>query len=176
MFSITKSKTIIIYTFLILTLVASLFAGSRPASAATNIFTDNFSNIAGWDRRGVVMNFGLPWEGTMLQDPSVLYNQGGGALFKMWYGAATRIGYATSSNGINWTKSTNPVLVAGANGATDDSWLTVPSVVLNNGTYYMTYCGNDGAVARIHLATATNPAGPWTKRGVILSPDQAYER
>ncbi len=175
MLNIRNSKIIVTPILVLLALFASIFAGPTPASAATNIFTDNFSNVAGWDRRGVVLNFGLSWEGTMLQDPSVLYNQGGGALFKMWYGAGTRIGYANSNDGITWTKSANPVLVAGADGATDDTWLTVPSVVLNNGTYYMTYCGNDGAVARIHLATATNPAGPWTKRGVILSPDQAYE-
>lgn len=175
MFSINKSKIIAIPLLLLLILLGLNFVPVKPASAATNIFTDNFSNIAGWDRKGVVVNFGLSWEGTMLQDPSVLYNQGGGALFKMWYGAATRIGYATSNDGITWSKSANPMLTIGANGATDDSWLTVPSVVLNNGVYYMTYCGYDGAVARIHLATATNPAGPWTKQGVVLSPDQAYE-
>lgn len=175
MSGIYKSKTAIGPLLALLALVAVFFATAAPAGAATNIFTDNFSNIAGWNRRGVVLNFGLSWEGTMLQDPSVLYNQGGGAPFKMWYGAATRIGYATSNDGISWTKSANPVLVAGPNGSTDDSWLTVPSVVYSNGVYYMTYCGNDGSVARIHLATATNPAGPWTKQGVVLSPDQAYE-
>src|SRR5438046_1414531 len=119
MLGISKLRIIAIALLSLLALVATLFASPAPSSAATNILTDTFSNIPGWDRKGVVLNFGLSWESTMLQDPTVLYNQGGGPLFKMWYGAGTCIGYATSNDGITWTKYTDPVLVAGPGGSTD---------------------------------------------------------
>ena len=161
--------------YIMLILLVTLISGQTVYGAV--LFSDDFSNVAGWQRYGVVVNFGAGWEGTMLQDPSVLYNTGGGALFKMWYSAGTAIGYATSNDGRTWTKySGNPVLRVGAAGSTDSAWCCVPSVVYGpDGKYYMMYCGNNGSIARIHMATATNPQGPWTKVGPVISPSLSWE-
>ncbi|QGQ95439.1 hypothetical protein EHS13_11370 [Paenibacillus psychroresistens] len=157
------------FFLILLTMASSVFA--------SNVLKDDFSNIAGWDKQGVVVNLTQAWEGSMLQDPSVLYNQGGGALFKMWYGASGGgIGYASSNDGVTWTKyAGNPILANGPNGAIDDGATTVPSVVYKDGIYHMTYMIHDNQVARIAYAYATNPQGPWTKFGAILSPTLAWE-
>jgi len=55
-----------------------------------------------------------------------------------------------------------------------DFW-EAPWMFERNGTYYMAYASNggtgcvtDSAYACIRYATASNPAGPWTHRGVVL--------
>jgi beta-xylosidase len=55
-----------------------------------------------------------------------------------------------------------------------DFW-EAPWMFKRNGTYYMAYASNGGAgcvtsssYACIRYATASNPAGPWTHRGVVL--------
>jgi len=79
----------------------------------------------------------------------------------MWYqgndGTNFRIGYATSDDGITWTKYfDNPVLNLGADGAWDDEVLGSPNVLLNNGIYQMWYHGSDGTNRRIGYATSTD--------------------
>ncbi len=57
-------------------------------------------------------------------EPSVIYDAGSGT-FKMWYSTlglgnngvwGGRIGYATSTDGINWTRNPNPVFIPSVNG------------------------------------------------------------
>jgi len=73
-----------------------------------------------------------------------------GGMFHMWYtGWNTigdfRIGYATSPNGIIWTKDpANPVLSPGALGAWDDELVGLP-VVMNVDSLVMYYAGYDGS-------------------------------
>ena len=166
---IINLKKKVIYLILMTSL---FFFGVTTISAEVY---DNFSNIAGWERQGVVLNFGASYEDTLLQDPTVLYNTGGGAAFKMWYSSAGQISYATSSDGRTWTKySGNPVVRKGA-GSTDSDYAGVPSVEYYNGAYYMMYCGISGGVGRVHMATATNPQGPWTKIGPVISPTLSWE-
>ena len=155
----------------------ALAAPALPVAAAPRaavVFSDSFDNIAGWNRQGVVLAQSQSWETSLMQDPSVLHQQGSGPAFKMWYGSINNVGYAYSNDGIAWTKHSGPVLTPSL--ATESGALTVPSVVYLDGIYHMSYFGVDAnGVGRIHYAEATDPAGPWTKYGPIVVPTTAWE-
>ena len=120
------------------------------------------------------MRQSLPWETSLLQDPCLVYNTGGGPLFKMWYGSLYYVGYATSEDGVNWTKAADPVLSRSIEA--DHNNLNQPSVVYLDGTWHMTYFGIDSAgKGRVLYASARQPGGPWTKHGVILESTQPWE-
>jgi predicted GH43/DUF377 family glycosyl hydrolase len=102
------------------------------------------------------------------------------APYKMWYagqsGVFGDIGYATSTDGITWTKYTDggllpvPVLDHGAPGSADSFSAADPSVLKDGSTWKMWYTGDDSNKKRI--AYATSPDGvSWTKGGKVLSPE-----
>ncbi|MDR7275722.1 hypothetical protein [Catenuloplanes atrovinosus] len=156
---------------------ALVFVTAAPAPAAARpvtVFSDSFGTVAGWDRQGVVLAQSLPWETSLMQDPSIIVGQGGGPRFKMWYGSIGNVGYAYSADGVAWTKHPDPVVAPTL--PTESNALTVPSVVYRDGVYHMSYFGVDaGGVGRIHYAEATDPAGPWTKFGPIVVPTAEWE-
>lgn len=72
------------------------------------------------------------WEGSALCEPNVMLESG---TFKMWYrgnsGSNSKIGYATSSDGISWTKhGSNPIL-------TVTGGVAYPFVLKIGSIYYM---------------------------------------
>jgi uncharacterized repeat protein (TIGR01451 family) len=99
------------------------------------------------------------WDAAGVYAPSVIYD---GGVYKMWYrGRDTngigRIGYATSPDGITWTKSgNNPVLNVGSPGSWDGNEVTEPSVIKVSNTYHLWYVGNDGVTLRIGQATSAD--------------------
>jgi len=100
--------------------------------------------------------------------PSVLYNTDS-LRYEMWFTASTsvgirpfRIGFATSPDGITWTKHPNPVLESNA-GTWDESTVEFPMVIRENGEYKMWYSGFDPISPNL-LGYATSPDGiNWTK-------------
>jgi len=79
-----------------------------------------------------------------------------------------QIGHATSSDGKSWTKDTgnNPMLTKGAASAWDEDGVSVPMVWKEGSTWYMIYRGkNSSSEYQAGLATASDPAGTWTKDG-----------
>lgn len=88
------------------------------------------------------------WDSIYVQDPHVIYADG---IYQMWYGGGDndvtynqQVGYATSTDGINWTKSTlNPVLKKGESGDWDAILASFPSVINDNGNYKMWYTGRN---------------------------------
>jgi predicted GH43/DUF377 family glycosyl hydrolase len=86
--------------------------------------------------------------------------------YKMWYSAwnasytKTQIGYAFSSDGINWTKESanNPVLKTGGSGQWDDNHLLEPHVLYINGRYHIWYLGRqaDDTIRQIGWATSAD--------------------
>ena len=89
-----------------------------------------------------------------------------GTEYKMWYGGYdghSRIGYATSPDGIVWTKYfDNPIVDRGPAGAWDDHHVSLPHVYFDGTEYKMWYWGYDGSKGRIGYATS--PDGiVWTK-------------
>ncbi|VVB82200.1 beta-1,4-mannooligosaccharide phosphorylase [uncultured archaeon] len=76
------------------------------------------------------------WEGTVTAEPSIIYENG---VFKMWYrgnsGTSSRIGYATSTDGLTWTKYGSNPLSMSLNGNTAIYY----PYVLKVGSYYYMY-------------------------------------
>jgi len=114
-----------------------------------------------------VLNLGPSgsWDDYSVYHPSVIYN---GTTFHMWYtgfsGTTRRIGYATSPDGITWTKyAGNPVLDRGPPGSWDVDGVSSPSVLHVGSTYRMWYGGIDNSDdERIGYATSQDGAN-WTK-------------
>jgi len=98
-----------------------------------------------------------------------------GSVYKMWYGGCTgslcAIGYATSIDGLTWTKyAGNPVLQPEPSGW--DQTLGNPTVIKTGGIYGMWYAGNGPGGIRIGYATSTDGVS-WTKSpsNPVLGPD-----
>ena len=67
-----------------------------------------------------------------------------------------RIGMATSSDGINWTREpSNPVLDMGPTGAWDEKGPFVPSALIKDGVYYLYYLSGSSPNEAIGLANWT---------------------
>ena len=114
------------------------------------------------------------WEDWILFAPKVILD---GSTYKMWYAAGTgtttadndyQIGYATSSDGITWTRDTgnNPVLAPGG-GVTWDADSVLESHVIKDGsTYKMWYQGARTSTGKSQIGYATSSDGiTWTKDG-----------
>jgi hypothetical protein len=94
-----------------------------------------------------------------------------GSIYKMWYAASMnnpptqlRIGYAESTDGINWTRRDDPVLDLGSPGEWDDYWVTLPTVVKDSSSYKMWYSGSRFSVGNERIGYATSADGiNWTK-------------
>ena len=102
----------------------------------------------------------------------------GSPCYKMWYegvdtsdGYVYRVGYATSPDGVTWTKvpgadPTGAVLGLGAKGAFDDSGVGVPNVIKDGAIYRMWYeaFGDPTYV----IGYATSPDGlRWTRADAV---------
>ena len=121
-----------------------------------------------------VLSAGAPgsWDEGEADVPAVIKD---GGLYKMWYHgcdaacATYSIGYATSSDGIDWTKASGPVLGPTA-GQWDQGGLLWPRVFKNGATYEMWYHGFDGATNKLGRATSTDGIA-WHKddRNPLLS-------
>jgi uncharacterized repeat protein (TIGR01451 family) len=87
------------------------------------------------------------WDSARVREASVVHL---GSTYHMWYGGTDnhpiyRIGYATSPDGLAWTKNAaNPVLGVGAANAWDDTTVYAPQVVHYGGTFHMWYSAGDG--------------------------------
>jgi uncharacterized repeat protein (TIGR01451 family) len=136
-------------------------------SSPTQIGLATSTNGMNWTKEAAnpVLSPGQSWEVEGVRAGSVIYD---GGLYKMWYtgydsGWVGRIGYATSPDGVAWTKhGSNPVLDVGASGSWEDDEVSGPTVIKEGGTYHMWYTGYDGMTSRIGHATSSNGTN-WTK-------------
>ncbi len=104
------------------------------------------------------------WDDYSLWQACILYDS---STYHMWYGGhdgtTTRIGYATSPDGITWTRyAGNPVLDVGEPGSWEDDGLGSPYVMFDGSIYHMWYGGGDGTYTRIGYATSPDRV-TWTK-------------
>lgn len=109
------------------------------------------------------------WDADYVVSPRVLYDQNARA-YRMWYSGGNRtgtngIGYATSTNGIAWTKYTGAALVPGSSGSWDSAVVQLGSVVWNGTTFLMWYRGNNATTNdRGAIGFATSADGvSWSK-------------
>jgi predicted GH43/DUF377 family glycosyl hydrolase len=92
-------------------------------------------------------------------EPAVIYENG---MFKMWYSTTATpfsIGYATSSDGINWSGGSIVLSSSGVNGTFDKSVASRPEVIKDTGIYYLYYNGfetDQSGVGKIGLATSSD--------------------
>jgi hypothetical protein len=133
-----------------------------------------------WAPQGVVLSEGEAgsWDDRVVSSPVVLFD---GTTYRMWYigvgGSASvygMVGYATSSDGTNWTKlEGGPVLVPSGNGGWDDYNVGGLSVMFNGTHYMMWYGGQPGVDTQMRIGVATSVDGiSWNKylNNPILSP------
>lgn len=119
------------------------------------------------------------WEGgAPVAEMDVMYEDG---IFKMWYSASTSIGYATSTNGITWTRySGNPVFSpSGVLSTFDKTYANRQFIYKDGGIYYMYYNGfetNQSGTGKIGLATSSDGI-TWNRysSNPVLSPGAGWE-
>ena len=121
-----------------------------------------------------VMELGNPgeWDGGSAVTPDVI--QVDDTYYLFYVGTITAfvdpptIGFATSTNGITWTKSiSNPVL-AGDNTGFDAAFVADPLIFYEDGNWTLYYGGAPSLPITLHdyqigRATASDPEGPWTR-------------
>lgn len=114
------------------------------------------------------------WNNLLITNVSVLLDND---TFKLWFAAPDgyynnqitdgkgNIGYATSVDGINWTKYPTPVLVAGVGNSPDSAVVAEPQVLKIGTTYHMWYSMiNSWAIENFAVGYATSTDGiTWTK-------------
>lgn len=122
-----------------------------------------------WTCSGLVLSRGGggTWDETRVMSPTVVKD--GPSDYKMWYAgrsaaAVFAVGYATSSDGVSWTKhGSNPVLTVGSPAEWDGQIVREPSVLNVGGTYHMWYSGT-AKWPFFRIGHATSPDGvTWTK-------------
>jgi len=114
------------------------------------------------------------WDENIRERGWVMYENG---MYHLWYGGwqgeythsearLVKLGYASSTDGINWTKyAGNPIYT--------ETWIEDMTVLKDGDTYYM-YAEDenyaDGNGATIDLYTSTDRIN-WTRYGTVLAPD-----
>jgi len=142
------------------------YAGSSATDTTRKIGYATSPDGITWTRQGSAPVFTASSAGSWdvkISFPMVIKD---GSTYKMWYTGlnasdAGQIGYATSPDGISWTRyATNPVLTFGANGSWDAVYIGSPNEIKVGSQYHMWYRGgvNGG------IGYATSPDGiVWTK-------------
>jgi hypothetical protein len=126
-----------------------------------------------WIKMGVVIDVGNPGEPDDVQASSgyVIFDED---LYKFWYsafdGSTTSIMYATSPDGLTFTKH-GIVMEPGDPGDYDDDFARDPMVLRNDqGTYEMWYTGQKKSVWGWRILYATSDDGiNWQKHGVVFT-------
>lgn len=126
-----------------------------------------------WKKTGVVMTPCQPYEGDKIDPMAIIYEDG---VYKMWYGGQAYGGcanYATSPDGINWTRyGGNPVLRK-TSGSWDNEGAGGQHTVIKDGTRYLMYYKGYGKSAPgwtfYGLAESTDGIH-WVKKGRAITP------
>ncbi len=111
---------------------------------------------------------GTSWESAGTFNPAVVVHDG---KFVMLYRAqdahgTSRLGYAESSDGIHFTRRTDPVLSPETE-YEKDGGVEDPRLVKIGDTYYLTYTGYNKKDAQLCLATSRDLL-LWERKGIIL--------
>ncbi len=97
------------------------------------------------------------WDDEGVYEPSVVRDDGGYKLYYSGYDGQTwRIGLATSTDGVTWTKHPAPVLKLGGEGAFDSMGQHSPTVHFDGRRYRVWYEGYDGSMNRLGLAVSAD--------------------
>jgi predicted GH43/DUF377 family glycosyl hydrolase len=110
-----------------------------------------------------------PWEDNAIICPHVIWDEST-KTFRMWYSAggsyeAVAIGYATSPDGIHWTKAAaNPIFTANSHNYWEKERVEGCQVFFDDGWYYMFYLGFPNIDhAQIGLARSRDGITNWQR-------------
>ncbi len=151
------------------------YAGWSTASTSMKIGYATSPDGVVWTKQGSapVLTPGATgsWDANGVSYPTVMKD---GATYKLWYTGFDsygigRVGYATSTDGIVWTKySSNPVTDVGATGSWDSTYVGMTSVIKVGTVYKLWYRG--GSATGGAIGYATSPDGlAWTKYGAVIT-------
>jgi predicted GH43/DUF377 family glycosyl hydrolase len=161
------------------------YAGTPEDGGPRAIFKATSANGIAWTRSngGSPVMSGSPsaFDAQGVFGPEVSYDASDAiAPYKMWFSGQGStfggIGYATSTDGVAWTKYTNggplPIAVVdhGKAGAADSFAAADPSVIKDGSSWKMWYTGDDSNKKRIAYATSVDGI-TWSKGGKVLSPE-----
>jgi predicted GH43/DUF377 family glycosyl hydrolase len=161
------------------------YSGTPEDGGATAIFIATSTNGMTWVRGNggapVLQGTPLSFDQDGVYGPDVLYDPADPATpYRMWYsgraGVFGAIGYATSTDGISWTKYPGPgqlplaVLTHGPAGSADSFSAGDPSVLKDGSTWKMWYTGDDSSKKRVAYATSTDGI-TWAKGGKVIAPE-----
>ncbi len=165
------------------------YTGSAEQGGPTVILRATSSNGKTWTRAALPNTAVLaPTVGSFDEEgvgaPQVHYDPADAtAPYRMWYSGRGRvfgaIGYATSLDGIAWTKFTGtgtpsdpPVAVLdhGLGGSGDSFSAADPSVIKDGPVWKMWYTGDDSNRKRVNYATSVDGI-VWQKGGTVLGPE-----
>jgi predicted GH43/DUF377 family glycosyl hydrolase len=128
------------------------------------------------------------WDSLWVYSPCVIYNE---SAFTMWYTGAIGdytdynpwemgVGYATSTDGINWTKhASNPVFKENTPGNWDDLHVGEQTVLFHNDMFHMWYQGLNSTYASFPIGYATSADGiSWqrSESNPVLTPSGGWEK
>jgi predicted GH43/DUF377 family glycosyl hydrolase len=134
-----------------------------------------------WTRKSntPVLSADQPWEKVAVMCPDVIWDADAG-VYRMWYSGGEQyepdaIGYATSPDGLTWTKHAgNPVFRSDPGAAWEKHKVTACQVVKDNGWHLMFYIGfRDVDHAQIGLARSRDGITHWERNPAnpIVHPD-----
>jgi len=153
---VLRSKGIVLLAFTILFPILM-----RPSPF---VYADQWVKYAGNPILGPTSG---AWDQDFTTTPRVLFD---GKMFRMWYvgghSGVTAIGYATSLDGISWTKFPDPVLTHGPPGSFDSSHLGLGSIVQMNESFFLMWYQGSNHISFMNGAVglATSYDGiTWTK-------------
>jgi len=165
---IQRAASIILgFALLVLTGLHYAYSANAPASSVCVAYPQNPVLVPGpigsWDSSGTLGAF-------------VMFN---GTHYNMWYSSFNRqwaIGFAVSTDGINWAKRQGPVLTAGPGGSWDMGGVYSPSVIWNGTTFIMYYTGVNVTTAWAIGAAFSKDMIHWQKYSgnPILTPGPGY--
>ena len=155
-----------------------MWYSGEAKNSVDNIGLATSKDGVSWTRYGQqpVLSVGSPgqWDSGSVNECWVIQE---GGVYKMWYSGQTinstailtyAIGYATSPDGIHWTKyPTNPIFSSAAGGSWDDKFVFRPMIIATGSSYTMYYRGeNSKYVGQTGIATSTDGID-WTRKGTI---------
>jgi predicted GH43/DUF377 family glycosyl hydrolase len=158
------------------------YSGTAEDGSGPALFKATSTDGLNWTRAGGPVLQGTPgaFDENGVFGADVVYDPADQTTpFRMWYsgrsGVFGGIGYATSADGVTWTKypgfgAPTPVLTHGPAGSADSFSAADPTVLKDGSTWKMWYTGDDSSKKRIAYATSTDGV-TWSKGGKVIAPE-----
>ncbi len=155
------------------------YSGTSEDGGRAALFLATSSNGTTWTRANggnpVLAGTQSAFDEDGVYGADVVYNPADAAApFRMWYSGRAAIfggiGYATSTDGVTWTKYATAVVSHGPPGSADSFAAADPSVLLDGSRWKMWYTGDDSSKKRIAYATSADGV-TWQKGGKVIAPE-----